>query len=360
MYATTLPPSQPDSRPADAPSATLDQHFDALTEARWHARALAGRLPSLRALSDRLSAARRTGWLHGLRQAWRRHGWALPLEGRLELLRLAAAWDDWPLVVGVGEALAAGGELPIADRLTLAHAWRRIGGGGSATDHATHLLLADPGRAEYLEEFAAIEQWRRFRDHFGLDDRQPDDGEGLLLEPLAHHHLEDFAWQYHDPAIADLCCLPHFKDDEHWHRWLDETYDYGDQLPFAVIHQEWGFIGVVSLILQQGVGFFYYWVGPDFQGHGLGPRAASLLLREANERWGLNSCYAKVFDYNTPSRKALEKMGFEALGIQAAPPDEREIFYRIGEAASHRETVEQLHTLLERMGSSTVAAAPLS
>ena len=360
MYATTLPPPVPSQSWSEPREPSLDRLFEALSAAQWHTHALAERLPSITALADGLTPARRTGWLDGLHQAWQRQGWAMAAADRLALMRLAAGWADWPLVAGVGEQLAADGELPDDDRLTLAHAWRRLGEGGSAVDHARRYLIANPRCETGLDEYAETLRWREFRTQYDLDEALIGDGEGLMLELLVPHHLEDYAWQYFDPAIAELCCLPHFEDDHHWQRWLDETYGYGDQLPFAILHREWGFIGVVSLILQGDVGFFYYWLGTDFQGHGVGPRAAALLLDTAAERWGMSTCYAKVFDYNTPSRKALEKIGFQALGIRAAPPNEEEIFYRVGAPAGHEQTVAQLHTLLERMGSSTIAAAPLS
>ena len=359
MYAMNLTPTAaPDPRSSDA-EPDLGQLFTYLTTADWNPRALSPRLPDIAALAHQLPPHERTAWLDGLHGAWHRHGWALSARDRLALLRLAALWRDWPMVVGVGERLLADGQLPDQQRLTLAYAWRCLGDGESALEHARHYLLAHPRCVQGEEEYAAVVRWRAFRAHYGLDGAPIGDGDGLMLEPLAHHHLGDFARQFSDPAIAELCCMPHFASDEHWHRWLDETYGYGDQLPFAVIHAEWGFIGEVSLVLQGEVGFFHYWIGPNFQGNGFGPRAVTLLLDQAAARWGLTTCYAKVFDYNTPSRRALAKMGFEALDIRAAALDEEELFYRLGPAVERAAMVAELHTLLARMGSSTLAAAPL-
>ena len=48
--------------------------------------------------------------------------------------------------------------------------------------------------------------------------------------------------------------------------------------------REWGFVGSVSLVMHGEVGFFYYWIGRDFQGYGIGPEAVQLLLQAARER----------------------------------------------------------------------------
>lgn len=360
MYAETFAPFTAPAERVEEQVEPLERILRLLDDRDWHPSLVAEWLGEATAWADRLRPERRTDWLAGLRQCWHRHGWALGVESRVGLIGLAARWDDWPLVVGVGEAMAAEGELPDESRLLLAHAWRQLGDAPSATDHARSYLLAHPRCEAGLREYAAIEQWREFRAAFGLDDAPIDDEDGLFLEPLVHHHREGFAWQYFDPTIAELCCLPHFEDDGHWHRWLDEGYGYGDQLSFAVLHRDWGFVGVVSLILHDGVGFFYYWIGPDFQGQGLGPRAAALMLREAAERWGLTRCYAKVFHHNEPSRRALAKLGFEPLDFRPAPPNQEERFYRIGPPVERQRAIAELSTLFDRMGSETRVAAPLA
>lgn len=138
------------------------------------------------------------------------------------------------------------------------------------------------------------------------------------------------------------------------------TYGYGDQVVFAVLHREWGFVGSVSLILHRGAGFFYYWVGADFQGRGFGPEAVSILLRLARDVYGMRTCYAKVFSGNHRSQRGLSKLGFRPMSVQAALPDDDERFYRLGvdvpEAAANRE----LQTLLKDMGSELRVRKPVA
>ncbi len=116
-----------------------------------------------------------------------------------------------------------------------------------------------------------------------------------------------------------------------------------------MLHREWGFIGCVSLAVHRDVGFFYYWLGRDFQGRGYGPRAGALLLSLAQQAYGLRCCYAKVYDHNLRSRRGLEKMGFADLDIRGAGEDCNQVFYRRGPAQARRRIVGELHWLLECM-----------
>ena len=334
---------------------SLPMLWDALEAAQWSLRAQQRLLPEVLAHAQTLAPASRTAWLIRLREA-SHHAWAAPVCIREALIRLACTWSDWPLLLTICERMEAADELPGWAGALMATAQLRLGAAETALTRARTLALLHPQDRWAVEMHDALKRWIAF-----VDDSAPAIvGEGLRLEPLGHHHAEDFRWQYFDPSIAQRCCLPTFDDDAHWHRWLDQCWGYGDQRVYAVIHADWGFIGSVSLIIRDDVGFFYYWLGSDFQGHGLGPAAVRLLLEDAHRQSGMRACYAKVFHDNTASRRALEKLGFDALDICPAPPNADEMFYRFGSAQSRENSVVELRTLFERMGAETRVAMPLS
>lgn len=241
----------------------------------------------------------------------------------------------------------------------LMNASRHMGDMETAVDLAVSRQLAQPDDGCFVDAHRELLRWNIKRNHMGWIDGSNWGDDELLLEPMGTHHLSDFAWQYYDPAIAERCCLPVFQNDIHWHRWLDGICGCGDQRINAVIHREWGFIGCVSLIQHEDIGFFYYWLGPNFQGQGFGPRAVALLLAAAGDRHGLRTCYAKVYDYNTPSRRALVKLGFEDIAVSAVAPDDKEIFYRRGQPATRQQIAVELHWLMNAIDSSTVPAIML-
>lgn len=361
MYATLrdnsiAPGDTPQESEAQAPLALL---FAELDGQGWPALLLERRLPELLLQAESLAPADRCGWLAGLDRVWRRHAWALTAAGKGALLQLAATWCAWPLAYAAGQSLQAASLLEGEQALRMIDACRHLGDGDTAIELAVRLQLLHPADRSYADVHRELLAWLRWREHMPVVDGVDWGDDELRLEPLAHHHLHDFAWQYDDPSIAELCCLPHFQDNAHWHDWLDDIYRANDQRIFAVMHRDWGFIGCVNLIMQESVGFFYYWLGRDFQGYGLGPRAVSLMLAMARHDYGMRCCYAKVYEYNTPSRRALEKLDFEDLEIRGAAPDDDQLFYRRGEEQPVESMVNELHLLLMRMKSDTRAAAPL-
>lgn len=357
MYAEArgngwVAPGRKEAVPAVVSLSTL---WDALESAQWSPRALEQSLPDVLARAFEMPPDARIAWLTRLREA-ARHAWAAPVITRQSLLRLACAWCDWPLLLSVAEGLEAAGELPEWAGPLRVDAHLRLGASQAALSRCRTQALLHPHDRWASDTHDTLRRWIAFVERVA----SPIVGESLLLEPMGHHHAGDFAWQYYDPAIAERCCLPVFADHAHWHHWLDQCWGYGDQRMYAVLHPEWGFIGSVSLILRDGIGFFYYWLGRDFQGYGLGPAAARLLLDHAHAHRGMRTCYAKVFEDNAPSRRALEKLGFDALDFCPAPPNAHEVLYRSGLPQSREDSVEELRTLFERMGSDTRVAVPCS
>ncbi|XOF34639.1 MAG: GNAT family N-acetyltransferase [Candidatus Electrothrix sp. YB6] len=180
----------------------------------------------------------------------------------------------------------------------------------------------------------------------------------LLLTPLEPCHERDFFRQYADPEIADLCVLPEFSDKkkENWQQWLLQCRQSGTEHLFAIQHEYWGFLGSISLEILDRVGFFYFWLGPDFQGYGFGPEAVNILLNWADRYPGLRSCYTKICPDNTPSQKAVRKAGFQALPFKVIVPGEEDeyedeyLYYR-GEQKTEEQLLAEINRLFIRIES---------
>lgn len=173
----------------------------------------------------------------------------------------------------------------------------------------------------------------------------------LSLTPLQFYHVADFGWQYGDEEIARLCNLPVFSSGQHWMAWLHQCQQEKQRHLFAVMHQDYGFIGSVSLQVFDGIGFFYYWLGKDFQGQGFGPLAVDILMALGRNYLGMHSCYAKVFDYNLASGKAVSKLGFKRLPFRALPPSDAEVFYYRGQTRDLAAHHDALSWLLDKLNS---------
>ncbi|EGI77257.1 GNAT family N-acetyltransferase [Hylemonella gracilis] len=278
-------------------------------------------------------------------------------EARARLFAVAVACDDLPLIRSLGGIRHALGEASLADELDLIIAFWRSGEPEPALDISRRLLFKHPYDARFATLHAAILNSLRQPCCFPMPGPSWGDT-NLRLVPLDHMHCEHFAWAYRDPDIAARCCLPQFANAEEWHAWLDDCRAFGDQMIFAVMHAQWGFIGSVSLILAEGIGFFYYWIATEFQGLGFGPKAASLLFELAETHWGLRVCYAKCFADNQPSLSGLAKLGFELLDVHVRTEYENELHFR-RVTPGYTLTLDaatELRFLFERISSTSVVA----
>ena len=166
-----------------------------------------------------------------------------------------------------------------------------------------------------------------------------------MLVPMSEQHLEVFSWVYDHQSIAHLCNLPEFECDQHWLNWLHSCQANEHVYLFAIMHPQWGFIGSVSLELFNGVGYFYFWLGLDFQRQGFGPKAVDRLFSIGCDHLGLRCCYAKVYDYNQPSQKAMVKLGFKRLPVTLQPPADNEWLYHCGPDKSAQQIVSELEQM---------------
>lgn len=178
----------------------------------------------------------------------------------------------------------------------------------------------------------------------------------IALTPLELHHIDGFRCAYINQnssrkSVAELCNLPIFNNDEEWLDWLHTCHHYSNYTVYAVIHSEWGFIGSVCLEVHHGVGFFYYWLGEDFQGYGFGPQAVDILFTMGTQEKGMTCCYATVYCDNHVSLKALKKIGFRHVPIKLAAPYSNTFLYYIGPDKPPQQWNNELQKLFVEMKS---------
>lgn len=260
----------------------------------------------------------------------------------------------WPLILDFAGrmSLELSGDLTndLSDRDLHVVAWAamQMGNIWLAKSLIRQGLLSKPQSSELLMLNKDLAKWADFCRQFSVGLDYPENDQGLYLQLLGHHHLDSFMAIY-DEQVAERCCLPYFMDAADWHQWLSDQYSLGDQLTFAVMHQDYGMIGSVSLVLHDTCGFFYYWIGPDFRGHSFGPEAVHILLSASSHYWGLDTCYAKVFEDNQSSRSGLKKLGFKELPIRAAAPFDSELFYCLGDTCDLDRVTEHMYRFYQKM-----------
>jgi len=194
----------------------------------------------------------------------------------------------------------------------LERALERLSGQADADDFA--MLLH--------EEFAArAAHWRTLDWYHAACARDGD----LALEPLGAEHVDAFFDQYRDPQIGILTGLPDFESPDAVRAWIISRGNDAGRASYAVMHADAGFVGVVSLHASEGSGYFYFWIGCDYQGREYGRRAGRLLQLQA-AAWGVPYLFTSVYTDNQRSLDALESLGFRRMNTRAKPPDDELIF----------------------------------
>ncbi|MFT4929671.1 MAG: RimJ/RimL family protein N-acetyltransferase [Phenylobacterium sp.] len=316
----------------------------------------------LRLLSeDQIKPQVRWYWMQALRGWFKENAQRRStVIGCLGLMR-AVAYNlcDWPFIIELHQfnrqmAMPSSDESLRDDRtieqLQLAVAYWQMGQ-LSRADQFLNSIAADLSPGHPLLDFHQQIQTDVEYLPPHLSEQNGDLVEGdLQLCPLEAQHLASFSWVYADPNIAHLCNLPEFESDQEWLDWLALNQDCQGHTVFAVNHHQWGFIGSVFLAVHDGVGFFYFWLGEDFQGKGFGPRAVDLLMQLGKERLGMNYCYTKVFGDNMNSQQAMNKIGFNSLPFRVARPYQNQVYFYRGAQQTPQNQATQLRLLIRAMG----------
>ncbi|NEO78821.1 GNAT family N-acetyltransferase [Moorena sp. SIO4G3] len=282
----------------------------------------------------------------------------LPTTSILQLIKASKHLKDWPLIIYCCEEYqnrldkaVSGYKLPphsIDNLRLLSRAYQQLGMFDSA-EKTLQRVIQSSDRQQLIEEYQQL-QLRTKGLPKGVETLRSDQ---LLLTPLQTYHEDDFLWQYADPNIAELCNLPDFDEEEDWQEWLKTNQTKSTKYQFAVNHKYWGFIGSVGLEISQRIGFFYYWLGTDFQGNGYGSQAVRIMLDWASRYLGLRCCYAKAYKHNIPSKKAMEKIGFRPLPCKVVIPEredyEEELFYW-GEHQTDRLSLSEINRFFMGQG----------
>lgn len=259
-----------------------------------------------------------------------------------DLIKLARYLCDWPSLKRLQPVVPH-----MKNTKEVALAARQMGRFDIAMSQIEQVLLKFPKADTLLNARKHVKQdWEAIP--YSLQDLR--NGK-ISITPMLSNHVADFAWQYNGNDVGKLCNLPAFPTPKHWMHWLNLCLLDPNRHLFAVMHEDYGFVGSVSLQLFNDFGFFYYWLGPDFQRQGLGPLAVNLLMKIGMKYHQMQCCYAKVFDFNTPSHKAIQKLGFTRLPFKALAPSEHEVFYYLGAQKRTNQSHQELAWLLQQLRS---------
>lgn len=147
----------------------------------------------------------------------------------------------------------------------------------------------------------------------------------LMLEPLDIDHAAELLHQYRDPQIAVMTGLPPVSTLQGMREWIAEQTNPDGHFGFAVVHDELGLVGYVSVRVSMPAAHFCFWIGVDHQGHGFGTQAGRMLCDFILGR-GVEWIFSSAFNDNVRSLRSLERIGFRRMAVRPADPTDARTF----------------------------------
>ncbi|KEI71238.1 hypothetical protein GV64_11230 [Endozoicomonas elysicola] len=196
---------------------------------------------------------------------------------------------------------------------------------------ARHLLAGDAAAGgspdkqrieQRMAELAAIEQYWKQCSWFTPGNAS---SKHMSLEPLQERHLPALPGLMESSAFARWANLPmvqaDVKGESWWSKWQQSaSYD------LAVVHHDFGLMGLCGLSRINEVAYFYIWLGYNNPQSALATEATLLALRQMSNLSVGNLCTA-VSEKNVSTRRALHQAGFEQLNGRGHSGDEAVLFY---------------------------------
>ncbi len=150
------------------------------------------------------------------------------------------------------------------------------------------------------------------------------EGKQVGLRRLRFSDIRNIYEHINDKQIARWTVAvpyPYKADDaEEFIRLTSKMIRQNKRRTFGIIYKETdNLIGIVDLFKINWTdrnGEIGYWVGRKFWNRGIATEAIYLMLKYAFRKLKLHRIYARVFESNIASARALEKNGFKHEGIQ--------------------------------------------
>lgn len=165
----------------------------------------------------------------------------------------------------------------------------------------------------------------------------------LSLQTLSQHHAASVWQQYQDPSIGVMTRLPPLNSLQDVRLWI-QSQNNDQRRTYAVVHENHGLVGVVSVRFVGEIGYFYFWIGQNHQGQGFAEPAARLLLSQANAM-GVTQLYTSVYQDNVRSLRVMRMLEAELLSVQAQDPDQALRFFHY--SSSTKKNIDHPITLGE-------------
>lgn len=140
------------------------------------------------------------------------------------------------------------------------------------------------------------------------------------LEPIALHHAEEVQRLASNPEVLAWTDMPEPYPEDGARDWVEEVLpqrEAGKEHHFLIRNEKGEAVGVTGLQhVEEKRAELGYWIGKPYWNMGYASKANQELLKFAFKELGLQEVYARPLEHNASSQRVLEKLGFEAQGLE--------------------------------------------
>jgi ribosomal-protein-alanine N-acetyltransferase len=142
------------------------------------------------------------------------------------------------------------------------------------------------------------------------------DGETVSLRTIEEEDLPFLQEAINHPSVWRGIGRPDPVNMEQEREFFEEHVSGDDAVALSVTTGPETPVGTVSLTINQEAhrAELGYWIAPDHQGKGYGTEAAAVLVDYGFRQRGFHRIEARAFEFNEPSRRLLESIGFTHEG----------------------------------------------
>ena len=144
------------------------------------------------------------------------------------------------------------------------------------------------------------------------------EGERVSLRTIEEEDLEFLKRQVNSPEIRRAIGRPAPVNESQEQEFYDDVVSEDGSVDL-LITVDGDRIGITGLVFGDGVikeAELGYWLAPEYHQQGYGSEATELLVEYGFEQRACHRIEASVFEFNEPSQRLLESIGFTREGVR--------------------------------------------
>lgn len=143
------------------------------------------------------------------------------------------------------------------------------------------------------------------------------EGDRVTLRPIEEEDLEFLQTQVNDPRVWRPIGRSRPINSEQERDFFENVVCSDDTVDLLIVADSTpvGTVGLFELDWETQAAEIGYWLAPEHHEQGYGTEATERVVQYAFDQLGLHRIAARVSEFNEPSRRLLESVGFTQEGV---------------------------------------------